>query len=302
MLNSNTLSSYKVFHLPFSLYLMICLLVPFVFGCKQSEEGQIREVCKSFISGRIALRDGDSLVLKSVTEDSLFRLLMLNEQYIKVVDAPTMRPNLDIYPTKVTIEGNQATCKMSGDEFYYINLLRKNDRWIVKGENDIYASPDKIAAVKEKIRKYQLFLVDKPAKDSVLRVVNFFFPGVQSGFKDNNFKYLESLCDRSTINFIQKFFDYARQRTGTPILTSEINSNNSLVGNVSFKGNEASFKFYEEEITIELKKVEDDYIITGFNHMASKDISRPIMKKKYVDLLRSMKFISHKEFRSQDIK
>jgi len=45
------------------------------------------------------------------------------------------------------------------------------------------------------------------------------------------------------------------------------------------KGNEASFKFYQEEITIELKKVEDDYIFTGFNHMASKILPGQLWKK-----------------------
>ncbi|SDE00759.1 hypothetical protein [Pedobacter soli] len=301
MLNTNTLSARKAFRLPFNFYL-IGLLFALVLGCKQSEEGKIHEVCSTFISGRIALRYGDSLKLKSVMEDSLFRLFMLNEQYIKVVDAPTMRPNLDIYPTKVTINGNRATCKMSGDEFYYINLIKKGDRWIVIGENEIYASPDKLLAIRKKIRKYQLFLVDKPARDSVMRIMDIFRPGLEPAFKDNNFKYLESVSDRATVDFIRKFFDYAKRRSGVPLLTAEIDSHHVVAGDVSFKGNQASFKFYQEEVSIALKKIEDEYVVTGFNHMDSKDISPSVMEKHYMDLLRVLELVRQKEFRNKAIK
>ena len=65
----------------------ILLTMLFLYGTSaaKTEEDKLRETCNNFIKGRLALRQGDSLLIKSVTEDSLSKLIMLNYKYVKML-------------------------------------------------------------------------------------------------------------------------------------------------------------------------------------------------------------------------
>ena len=123
---------------PYSIFFLLLL---FFISCKESEESKIKNVCNDFIKGRIALEKGDSIPLKAVTEDSLYKIIVLNERYAKMLDAVMIKANLNIEPVLVEIKGNTAICQMSGDEYYKIHLYKTKNIWKVNGENNIF--PDR---------------------------------------------------------------------------------------------------------------------------------------------------------------
>jgi len=254
------------------------------------------------MKGRIALKNGDSSELKSVTEDSLFRLLMLNHQYLEIVDAPVIGADLNIEAKSVEISGNCATCLMSGMEYYKIHLCKDGNKWKIKGENGIYATSEMITKAKKKLDDYKIFLIAKPGIDSVLTVVNNFFKNANQYFKSNDPETLRETCDNASIDFIQRLYSYAKSRSGLDVIITEMEKPNYLTGDVTFNDNRAVFKFYNEETTILLQRTETSFIVTGFNGIDSKNINDRIMNEQYVNLLRSLKSLRQEQYRNKLIK
>ena len=139
-----------------SIFILFCLSVSYV--CSQNDSTKIAEVCNKFIQGRIDLRQGDSLLLKSVTEDSLFKLIMLNHKYIKLLKAPVVRADLRMRVNSVEVNDSCATCSMSSYEYYKIKLCKYNNKWKVKGENDIYATTERIQRAERLVEKQHFWV------------------------------------------------------------------------------------------------------------------------------------------------
>ena len=281
-----------------SLLFLVCL-----WGCKQSEESKIKEICSRFIEGRRALLKGDSLKLKLVTEDSLYRLIILNQQYFDILDATKIRADLRISPVSVEIDGDCATCLMSGEEHYKINLCRNNGRWEVKGENGIYPTSERLAAAKKQLADYKDFLKTRPQKYQVIKIVNNFFDGVRVFFKSGKSTLLQETCDNSSADFIERLCAYAKNRTGVALMSQEMEKYNTVMGDISLKGDSAVFRFFREEETfVNLKKTDDSYVIIGFNGIDSENLTNKVMKDNYLALLRAVKLIRVKQYRDKAIK
>ncbi|WP_460218496.1 hypothetical protein [Psychroserpens sp. MEBiC05023] len=285
---------------PYSL--LIVLLFSTFFSCAQSEESKIKTTCNQFIQGRIALRKGDSLKLKLVTEDSLFRLIMLHQKYANMLKAPVIEADLSMRVKSVTIDKDCASCLMTSYSHYEIKLCKEGDHWKVKGENDIYATSERINKARQKIIDYKEELKRRPAVDSILKVVNKFLPSVKAYFKTQNLDKLKPICNEATLHFIQRLYSYSKERTGLELLHDEMDKPNFMVGDGVFETDRTLFKFYNEDIFIVLKKHNNNYIITGFNKMNSDTIDTTIMEAQYLDLLRSMKLIRQPRYRNKELK
>lgn len=275
------------------------MLLVFCSSQAQNDTLKVRETCNKFIKGRLDLRQGDSLLLKSVTEDSLFKLIMLNHKYAKMLRAPIISANLNIRATSVDFYDSCASCLMSGYEYYKIKLCKYNDEWKVKGENDIYATPERIQRAQQKIVDYKAELKKRPAVDSVLKVVNQFFKDVHNYFENEELEPLKTTCNAETVSFIQKLYGYAKERTGLELLHKEMNAPNFLVGDGIFESDRTLFKYYNEETYIVLRKNEGRYMIHGFNKIDSQDINEATMQSLYLEFLRAMKLTRQTRYRDK---
>ncbi|MGC4099776.1 hypothetical protein [Ferruginibacter sp.] len=286
-------------------YLLLLLLAFIGFGCTQNktDKSKIEDACNKFMAGRIALEEkGDSSLLQSVTEDSLFKFIMLNEQYIKLLNAPVSSPDLHIYPQKVEIQGNCATCLMSGMEYYQIHLCRYGNDWKVNGENGRRITPEMFVKVLQQIADQKIFTKERPARDSVFVIVNAFFTTVKQFFKDQRTDSLQQLCSDASVSFIKRLYAYAKIRAGLKPLLEEMEKPNYLSADVKFENDKAVYKFYDEETTILLQRTEHAYIITGFNGTESRYINEVQINQHYTDLLRALKLIRPKQYRDKAFK
>lgn len=285
-----TLISNKAIYL---LFIAFCLTI----SCKLTEEEKIKETCNTFIEGRVALRNGDSSILKAVSDDSLFMLLMLNTQYSNMndKDVPTYRADLNIKPTKVEITGNCATCLMSGEEFYKINLCKEEDKWKVIGENDVYPTSNLIAEALLKIENLKKYIKQKPAVDSVLNFVNPFYEQVKLYFKTGELGLLEKNYNNSTSKFLENLYWYVKKRGDLDMIDKEMNEYDYTPGEVIFETNEILYKLYIEKGEMTLYKNNNNYLITKINGIDIKLLTEKMIDKEYWKILRTLRIISKKK-------
>lgn len=277
---------------------LVCLLLV-TTSCAQSDTEQISTTCNNFIKGRLALRQGDSLLIRSVTEDSLYKLIMLNHKYVKMLKAPVVRADLGIRVKSVEVNDSCASCLMTGYEYYQIKLCKYNDVWRVKGENDIYATTERIQRAQKKIDDYKIELKKRPAVDSVIKVVNQFFKDVKHYFNTEESDGLSTTCNEDTVKFIKSFYTYAKRRSGLELLHKEMKAPNFMVGDGIFEDDRTLFKFYNEEIYIVLRKTDGNYVIHGFNKTDSQDFNDAKIDYMYLDLLRAMKLTRQPRYRDK---
>ena len=256
------------------------------------------------MKGRIAFkRNRDSTLLKSVTSDSLFLLIRLNRKYIKSVNAPVSSPSLNFGPKSVEINGDKATCMMGSYEYYFLNLRKEEDRWIIYGENDEFPSDARVKSIRDKMVKQKEYLKRKPRVDSILRAANAFYTGVDAYFKTQEDEKLLLACDKATANFVKTFYVFAKKRTGLKLLLAEMKKFRSGVGDAYFdEGKDiVSFKFYKEEENILLRKNADGYTVVGVYNILSSDIKKSDLKYLYRNLLRSLKLTPSLRYMSKEI-
>lgn len=271
-------------------------------ACEQSEENKVKSTCDNFIKGRIALKKGDDTQLKAVTEDSLFKLIKLNQEYMKLLTATVIEADLNIYAKSAVVNGDSASCVMSGFEPYEITLRKYNGIWKVKAENGMTATPEKIAAIKKKIADEKIAMKIRPAQHKVLRFVNSFLADTKNYFKGQPADSLSIKSTPATLDFIKRFYIYAKKRTGVPLLTKEMDAPNFLSADVAFEGNKAFYLFYNENISISLEKHGDSYLITGFNGTDSKYLKQQNIEDNYINLLRALKLMRSEQYRDKEIK
>lgn len=288
------------------LKIYIPLLLGFILMVSCGEKSEIRKTCQAFIDGRIALREGDSIRLKQVTEDSLYTLIMLHKQYENLAYAPVIRPSLRMYVKSIKIEDNCAVCEMSAQEYYNINLCKdENDRWVVKGENWKYGTSAKIAKARKKLADFKIHLKERPAQDSVLASLNTFFKGAKSYFKTQDIGMVQQSSNEATVDFVKRLYTYSIEKTGQELLEKEMAKPDYTVFDVIFNENQKDkvvCEFYKEpETTVHLIKTDSMYIVTGLNDVKSKDITNQLLKEKYPEFLRSLRLIKAKKYRKEDI-
>jgi hypothetical protein len=139
------------------IYFLLFLLLTSFISC-QSEESKIKDVCKTYVEGRTALENGDSLKLRPVTGDTLYKLMMLDRQYTKLIGSELSIPYYELQPVEVEIKGNKATCLMSEYEHYKLNLYKTKGEWKVNGENDKFPNFQSIIGLQKKIDNYKVAL------------------------------------------------------------------------------------------------------------------------------------------------
>lgn len=286
-----------------TIYLSLIGIFLLTNSCKQNEESKVKEIANRYMQGRIKLKSGDTLQLKSVTEPMLFRFMKLTQEYIKIIDAPVISEDLSkITAGEVKVEGQKAACRMIGHDYYMIHLIKTGNSWKVNGENNEYMTVEKIAALRKKIADQIEFKKNKPAIYSVIKVVNLFFEGVRKYVKDGNISELETITTPDTRNMIQKFYSYAKQRSNEDILSKEIEKFNLVLGDVTFENDKAEFKFSNESRTINLIKQNNYYKVSGLEGLKSSEINQRIMEDNYLNLLRALKLVRQPEYRLPEIK
>ncbi|BAO76860.1 hypothetical protein [Winogradskyella sp. PG-2] len=284
-----------------SKFIVLVIFAFMVSGYAQTEAENVKETCNRFINGRINLRANDSLELKAVASDSLFRLIMLHHKYEQMLKTRIIRADLRMRVKSVDINGDCASCEMTSIEYYKIHLCKDGDKnWRVKGENSIFPTEERITKAKNKIKNYNKQKRLKPRVDSILKVVNRFLPRVKDYFLTQNLDPLKSICDEATLRFIQNFYAYAKERSGIELLHDEMNKPNFMVGDYYDKNNLIEYKFYNEDISIVLtKNNKNNFIISGFNGNKSGAINEDLRKNYYLDFLRSMKLTRQARYRNK---
>ena len=273
-------------------------------SCKQSEESKIKETCTTYMEGRLAFENGDTLKIKPVIGDTLYRLMLLNRQYSRLLESDLTfgQELLTITPKTVEIKGNKATCIMNSPIPFQLNLVRNNDQWTIVGENEIFPNAYSIAAVEKKIKDYKVYLKGKPARDPVFQITNIFFSDVNNYCKNNDLNALKNNCDDATADFVKRLYEYAKKRSGADVINEEINNPHAASGDISFKGDLAYYMFYQESSSVLLKKIGDTYKVIGFNGIKSASISKQMMEDQYVELLRAVRLIKSEQYRNKNIK
>lgn len=286
------------------IYSLLFLLFIFLTSCKQSEESKIKETCTTYIEGRVAFENGDTLKIKPVLGDTLYRQMLLNRQYSRLLESDlAIGPELlTITPKTVEIKGNKATCIMNSPIHFHLNLLRSNDQWKIVGENDIFPNAYTIPALEKKISDYKVYLKGKPARDPVFQITNLFFNDVNNYCKNNDLNALKNNCDDATANFVKRLYEYAKKRSGADVINEEINNPHAASGDISFKGDLAYYMFYQESSSVLLKKIGDTYKVIGFNGIKSASISNQMMEDQYVGLLRAVRLVKSEQYRNKNIK
>ncbi|GGF04153.1 hypothetical protein [Flavobacterium limi] len=286
------------------IYSLFFLLFIFFTSCKQSEESKIQKTCTTYIEGRIAFENGDTLKIKPVVGDTLYRQMLLNRQYSRLLESDlAIGPELlTITPKTVEIKGNKATCIMNSPMPFQLNLVRSNDQWKIVGENEIFPNAYSIAAIEKKISDYKVFLKGKPARDPVFQITNRFFYDVNNYCKNNNLNALKNNCDDATADFVKHLYEYAKKRSGADVINEEINNPHAASGDISFKGDLAYYMFYQENASVLLKKTGDTYKVIGFNGIKSASISNQMMEDQYVELLRAVRLVKSEQYRNKNIK
>ncbi len=279
----------------------IPLLLGFILMVSCGEKSEIRKTCQAFIDGRIALRAGDSIPIKRVTEDSLYTLLMLHKQYENLAYAPVIRPSLRMYVKSIEIEDNCAVCEMSAQEYYNINLCKdENNTWVVKGENWKYGTSAKITKARKKLADFKIHLKERPAQDSVLASLNTFLKGVKSYFKTQDSSILEQYSDQATIDFVKRLYTYSVKNIDQDELAIQMAKPDYTLFSINFNKDEKNKvigEFYKEpETRVHLIKTDSMYIVTGFNDVESAAITNQLIKEKYPEFLRSLKLIKAKKY------
>ncbi|MEN2412925.1 hypothetical protein [Flavobacterium mesophilum] len=286
------------------IYSLLFLLFIFLTSCKQSEESKIKETCTTYMEGRLAFENGDTLKIKPVIGDTLYRLMLLNRQYSRLLESDLTfgQELLTITPKTVEIKGNKATCIMNSPIPFQLNLVRNNDQWTIVGENEIFPNAYSIAAVEKKIKDYKVYLKGKPARDPVFQITNIFFSDVNNYCKNNDLNALKNNCDDATADFVKRLYEYAKKRSGADVINEEINNPHAASGDISFKGDLAYYMFYQESSSVLLKKIGNTYKVIGFNGIKSASISKQMMEDQYVELLRAVRLIKSEQYRNKNIK
>jgi hypothetical protein len=286
------------------IYSLFFLLFIFFTSCKQSEESKIQETCTTYIEGRIAFENGDTLKIKPVVGDTIYRQMLLNRQYSRLLESNlAIGPDLiTITPKTVEIKGNKATCIMNSPIPFQLNLLRSNDQWKIVGENEIFPNAYSIAALEKKISDYKAYLKGKPARDPIFKITNLFFNDVNNYCKNNDLNTLKNNCDDATVDFVKRLYEYSKKRSGTDVINEEINNPHAASGAISFKGDLAYYMFYQESSSVLLKKIGDTYKVIGFNGIKSASISKQMMEDQYVELLRAVRLVKSEQYRNKNIK
>lgn len=233
----------------------IVTFLSFLFLTSCGQEMEVKKACKEYMSARIALRFGDSTKLKKITVDSLYTLLMLNHKYLGLLkDVPTFRADLNIEPKEIEIYGNKASCLMNGSEYYKIHLRKENGKWVVEGENEQFNFRKSIAEVKKRTADYNAFLKDKPARDSVLKVLGSFFSGIELYFTKQDLSVLTPISSESTLKVIILIHKHAISRTGEEIILKELKKPKYNSKDVIFGREQVVCKFYNDEPEIIFQK------------------------------------------------
>ncbi|MBC8754130.1 hypothetical protein H2O64_05570 [Kordia sp. YSTF-M3] len=264
------------------------------------EESEIKNVCNKFIEGRVAFDKGDASMLKQITTDSLFLIIELNEEYAKLLGAGgATRIREDIRNIRIrnaNIEGDCAICTTSLGDYYMINLCKDNEQWKVKGENYSYPTVGQINRTKDKIEKQKKFLLEKPAVDSVLKVVNSFHKAVKTYFLTEDLTILSKTCDAATFKIVKDIYRYTKKENKLKDLKEEIKFPKALAVDCLFEKEKVACKFYDEETYLNLRKINNNYTVTGLNKIDSDKITQNTIKEQYLDLLRTLYLLRTKKY------
>ena len=164
--------------------------------------------------------DNDSSLLKEICEDTLFRLIMLNEKYAKMLNA---RPaNLHMRANEITFDGDCADCAMNDLVDYHIQVCLVNDKWQIKGENGITYHSSDLQRVRQKIAEQELFIKQKPQMDSMLAVLNTFFEGVDLYFRTKDESKLRESADAATVAAVKRVYQFAIKKYGKDAIQDEL--------------------------------------------------------------------------------
>lgn len=270
--------------------------VMLLYGC-DSNKTKIQEICQTYIDARLGLNEGDSVLLKDVTSDSMYQMVMLNHYHgelIKehspdVVMVGSQKELGYLIPGEVEINQDKAKCRMNNTILYYsINLKNVDDKWIIIGENDKLPQAETFNSVKKKMTVLRSQILEKPFRDSVLNELTNFFSSVESYFNGSSKSFTNEYCDRATARLIRNLHSYVDKRNHNSLLEQEMEKPKYVTFEVKGADGVAKCKYYNDSLYINFTKIDGMYRVTGFNGVDSKVIS---IRTGYATLLRTLRLI-----------
>lgn len=273
-------------------------------SCEQSEQSKIEEVSSNFIQGRLALASNDSSLLRATTNDSLYRMIMLNYRFIKLINGRynELQELRMMRPEGVTINGDNAVCKMMFIEPYHLNLRKYGDTWKVCGENDKYPSEEAYQRTLKKYEEQAVIKSQRPLFDSVIKVVNDFYMSAKYNFHTPKPEMLKPSCSDDVIALLERIKKVAFDKLGKDVVLAEMGHEDFTPGDIEKVGETVVFRLYQEPTKLTLKLVNGNYQIIGINDSDKLKITDETIAINLVYYLRAMKIVRGENYRDKRIK
>lgn len=285
------------------IYLHVIVLLFCLPACEPSEESKVRKAAVDFIQGRIALGEEDSSLLRSVSADTLYRMIMINHRYIKLVNG-NAQPLAELFtmrPGRVEINGNDATCFVKALDRYDLHLRKYGDTWKVRGENDTYPSQEMIDRTQIKFDEQQRIREQKPLFDSISAVVNDFYMSTKYHFRTPKPELLAPSCSPEVISLVERVKELALAKAGKTALFAEMDKQDFTLGDIERVGETVEFSLYQTNTTLTLKRLNGKYQIIGINGSDKRTVSDAELKANLLMYLRAMKIIRSEQYRDKEL-
>lgn len=275
-------------------FLYLPLFALLFVGCGDSAE--VGTTCEKFLQARMLLREDQTNLLEEVASKDMFELMMLHREYEKIVGAPISRPDLRLRTKSVTMDdAGCGICKMSGELHYQIHVCKEDEKWVVVAENDHFPSEEDKSKARKKIEDQMEFLAKKPMVDSVLMKVYEFHVGVNKYFTEQNESLMKPHADEATFQLVQDLYDLALTRTGETQLKESLAKQKFITMDVEMVDGLVHSVFYRDDVEVNLRQVNGEYVVVGLNGVESTNLSHEAMEEDYPRLLKALKLVRAKD-------
>lgn len=272
-------------------------------ACERSEESKVREAAQTFVKGRMALASNDSTLIREVSADTLYQMIMLNHRYTTLINGRTSAlTDLGMMrPGDIKINGNEATCAMVFYEPYVLNMRKYGEEWKVRGENEHYPDADLIARTQAKYDEQAALRKQRPLFDSVITVINDFYMSAKYHFRTPSPDMLRNSCSDEVVALVERIKKVAIAKIGTEVLFEEMGHEDFTPGDIERVGEKVVFRLYQEPTKLTLKLVNGKYQIIGINDSESLRINDENIALNLTSYLRAMKIVRAENYRNKKI-
>lgn len=260
-----------------------------------SQENEIRSTCNSFLEGRIKMYEsGDLTLLNQVSSEKLDSLHSIYNKEMQILfsegysNRSFIQTNRAESIMKVSISGDSASCYMKGISFKEINLIKRDEKWLVHGTNGEYVTSKLIKERQQKLIKRKEENENILKSRPVLAKIEQFKGELDKMFQNHDFSNLNSLCSIEVVEFMKIFVDYTLEKETLNSINEKRNSFKTWVGYTTFSDNSVECTFNQDSTrTYNLVMDESaEWKIIGFNNIIANQLNNESLINNYHSFLR----------------